>query len=156
MSFTIPSCDDFIGEELVCLPTYGWGWCRTDLGHPVDFEQIVRASPFLIRVRGFTYSGGQPNGIYGEVEQAALLFSGLSFEGCIMHCGEFDFHQNLCRRVDMEIGPIPPAKHGSWMTEGSPRFYGSSIIAANIDVLESDPRTSNILASYRELQEGAG
>lgn len=153
MSFAEPSCDNFVGKDLICLPTYGSGWFRSDLEQAADFDIIACAGHFTLCLEGFFYYGARRNGIYGLVVQPGHIFDGLSVEGTIMQYGEFGFEESLCHRIDLEIGPVFPSKRGMAMTQGSPRYHGSSIVADQLATLEKDPRISGILSSYQNLRQ---
>ena len=136
MPYASPDCDEYLGRNAVCQPSYGYGWSRADLETPIDFEPIHIAGVFAIRIDGFLHYEGRRNGLFGAVIEQNHLFSGLLFQVTLRHKGEYNLTDRISIASRIEIGPHLPSELGNLMSEGSPIFTGYATIGLDIDSLD--------------------
>lgn len=131
------SCLQFVGSLLYVRPGYGWGWRRSDdTTAALDYAQVEAAGGFFLAVKQITSSDGELRHVIGRVLPPHSLFADCWAACAVMLVGTFDFHEHLCLRYDLSIGPTPPTGEWPEVVSGGPIYGGYGTIAATDECIE--------------------
>jgi hypothetical protein len=103
------SCSNYVGQRLLVLPYYGYGWSRED-AHAPPPKPIdgLGPEPFHVQVEEYFSSGGQLVGAAGLIKEEGHALDRQWCVFCLRESGTYDFKEH-------------PGNYMIWITQAKVR-----------------------------------